>query len=80
MSLVLPDSKIIDEMIPRLVDRLIDEGLATADYVVQMLMCLGDPVRRPFINAAVSGDERQLDAIALEFVDLDETVSSALQD
>lgn len=78
--MILPDSKIVDDMIPRLVDRLIDEGLASADYVVQILMCLGDPLRRSFIEAAVSGDERQLDVIAVELAKLNDNVVSISRD
>lgn len=75
----LPDSQIADEMIPRLVYRLMSEGLATADYIVQILMCLGDPLRRSFIDAAVSGDERQLDVISLEFAKLGNDIDNTLQ-
>lgn len=78
--MILPDSKIVDDMIPRLVDRLIDEGLASADYVVQILMCLGDPLRRSFIEAAVSGDERQLDVMSVELAKLNEDVISISRD
>lgn len=79
MNCSLPDSVITDEMIPKLVERLVEEDLATPDYIVQMLMCLADPVRRSFIEAAVSCDQKQLEAIAEEVARLDSAVSTSLR-
>ena len=67
METTLSDAAIADGMIGRLVERLLSEEIASADLVVQVLMCLSDPFRRPLLEAAVSCGQGELEAVLGSF-------------
>lgn len=61
---VPPSQSVIKlEVIPKLVEVLVEDGVVAADYIVQVLMCLADSEFNAEISAIVSRSQQNLDAI-----------------